>query len=352
MANSIGKSLVFTSFGESHGPFIGGVLDGFPANIEIDFNFIDQELKRRRPGQSELSTKRNESDACEIISGVFNGKSTGAPIAFLIPNNDHNSKDYEQLKSVYRPGHADFVYDKKYGIRDYKGGGRSSARTTASWVVAGALAKLLLIKSFDCQIQSVVASVHDINVPEIYTVDWSQAEQSIVRCPVPAISAKMEEKIKQARDSGDSLGGTIATKVTNCPVGFGEPLFDKLNADLAKSIFSINAVKGIEFGKGFASTLMYGSEYNDGALSLDNKEGGITAGISNGHSIEFLTAFKPVSSISKPQNVMDTDGEIRELIIEGRHDPCVLPRAVPIVEAMTAIVVADHSLLNLKFSKI
>ncbi|MBL7835876.1 MAG: chorismate synthase [Bacteroidetes bacterium] len=352
MGNSIGKSLVFTSFGESHGPFIGGVLDGFPSGLDIDFEFINSELQRRKPGQSDISTTRNEDDHCEFISGVFEGKSTGAPIAFLIANKNQQSKDYEKLKSVYRPGHADYVYDKKYGIRDYRGGGRSSARTTASWVVAGALSKLYLKTNFQCHIQSVVASVHQIRLENVFKLDWRDAEKSIVRCPNTETAEKMIESIQKARSNGDSLGGTIATRVINCPLGLGEPVFDKLNADLAKAIFSIQAVKGIEFGLGFESTKMYGSEYNDDAYSTENKEGGISAGISNGHSIEFTAAFKPVSSIAKTQQVLTNEGSIIPLSIEGRHDPCVLPRAVPIVEAMTALVLADHALLNLKYQKI
>lgn len=352
MANSFGKNLVLTSFGESHGSHVGGVLDGLPAGVSIDESLIQLELDRRRPGQSDISTQRQEDDKIQILSGVFEGKSTGAPIAFIIPNKDQKSKDYEALKDLYRPGHADFVYESKYGLRDYRGGGRSSARATASWVAAGAMAKMYLMSEFDCKIQSVVASVHDIQVADIFKSDWSDAESSAVRCPDPLVSQAMIEKIELAKRSGDSLGGTIATKAINCPVGWGEPLFDKLNSDLAKAIFSINAVKGIEFGLGFDSTGLYGSSYNDDAYSTDNKEGGITAGISNGQDIEFTCAFKPVSSIAKTQNMKTRSGEIKSVNIEGRHDPCVLPRAVPIVEAMTALVLADHALLNLKYRKI
>ncbi|MCC6818392.1 MAG: chorismate synthase [Bacteroidia bacterium] len=352
MGNSIGKSLVLTSFGDSHGPYIGAVLDGFPSGIEIDLELIKLDLNRRRPGQSAISTLRNEEDNFQIISGIFEGKSTGTPITILIENKDHKSSDYESLKNLYRPGHADFVYDKKYGFRDHRGGGRSSARVTAAWVAAGAIAKTLLQKWYQCEVHSVVSSVYNLEVDNVFQLDWHEAENNLVRCPNPEIAQKMIDCIHQAQIDGDSLGGKIATKVTNCPIGFGEPLFDKLNADLAKSIFSINAVKGLEFGSGFESSKMLGSEYNDDAVSIENKEGGITGGLSNGKQLEFTTAFKPVSSIAKTQKINTKEGQIIDHSIEGRHDPCVLPRAVPIVEAMTALCLADHALLNLKFGKL
>lgn len=351
MGNSLGHNLVITSFGESHGPYIGLVLDGFPPKISIDLEWIAKDLSRRRPGQSSISTQRNESDSFQIISGIFEGKSTGAPITILIPNEDQRPTDYDAIKDIYRPGHADKVYDLKYGNRDHRGGGRSSARITAAWVAAGTLAKMLLKDWHGCQVQSVVSAVHHLRVNDIFSLDWTNSESNPMRCPDARMAEKMIELVEQVKLEGDSVGGLIATKVTNCPNSLGEPVFDKLNADLAKAMFSINAVKGVSFGLGFESTLLKGSEYNDDALSESNKEGGITGGISNGNNIEFITAFKPVSSISKTQSVQTKDGQIKEHSISGRHDPCVLPRAVPIVEAMTAICLADHVLMNLKYKK-
>ncbi len=350
MASSLGKILTLTSFGESHGPYVGAVLDGFPPGISIDHAFIQSELDRRKPNQSAFSTARNEDDAYQIVSGIFDGRSTGTPITILIPNKQQNPADYDHLKNIYRPGHGDFVYDKKYGIRDYKGGGRSSARITAAWVAAGALAKTYLRQAYNINIQSVVSRVHLCGIEHPFAVaDWSKAENNAVRCPDELVAADMLALIEQAKADGDSLGGVISTRVNHCPVGFGEPVFDKLNADLAKAIFSINAVKGMEFGLGFESSRLKGSENNDTPNSGSNNDGGITAGISNGRPVEFNTAFKPVSSISIEQEALNTSNEIEKLSIRGRHDSCILPRAVPIVEAMTALVLADHALLNLKY---
>lgn len=352
MANTFGHSLTITSFGESHGSAIGVVLDGLPSNFELDLKFIQSELDRRKPGQSSISTQRQESDEFEIISGLFDGKTTGTPICIVIQNTDQRSKDYSDLKDIYRPGHADQSYDLKYKHRDYRGGGRSSARLTAPWVAAGAIAKQFLKEKFNISIQSVVSAIHNVSVPKIFETDWSNSESNIVRCPDNSKAREMVELIEHVRTSGDSVGGIVSTKVINCPPGLGEPLFDKLNADIAKAIFSINAVKGLEFGSGFAAIGMKGSEHNDTPESNSNHEGGISGGISTGKNIEFNTAFKPVSSIAIAQKAYDSQGGISELNIKGRHDPCVVPRAVPIVEAMTALVIADHILLNLKYDKL
>lgn len=351
MSNRIGHSLNITSFGESHGNMVGVVIDGFPAAFPIDLDYIQSELNRRRPGQSDITSARNEGDKFTIVSGVFNGLSTGAPICIQIPNESQISKDYEHLKDVYRPGHADQVYDEKYGHRDYLGGGRSSARITAAWVAAGALFKTYLLHNAGITVQAVVSSVADISVQNIFEIDWLYAEENSVRCPDPNTAKQIQELIKQTASEGDSLGGVISCRVSHCPSGLGEPVFDKLNADIAKAIFSINAVKGIEFGAGFESSKHKGSENNDVPNSSMNNDGGITAGISNGKDILFNTAFKPVSSIAKEQMAINKNGEIVPLQIKGRHDPCVLPRAVPIVEAMTALVLCDHLLLNLKYKK-
>lgn len=351
MSNRIGHSLNITSFGESHGNMVGVIIDGFPAAFPIDLDYIQSELNRRRPGQSDITSARNEGDKFTIVSGVFNGLSTGAPICIQIPNESQISKDYEHLKDVYRPGHADQVYEEKYGHRDYLGGGRSSARITAAWVAAGALFKTYLLHNAGITVQAVVSSVADISVQNIFEIDWLYAEENSVRCPDPKTAKQIQELIKQTASEGDSLGGVISCRVSHCPSGLGEPVFDKLNADIAKAIFSINAVKGIEFGAGFESSKHKGSENNDAPNSSMNNDGGITAGISNGKDILFNTAFKPVSSIAKEQMAINKNGEIVPLQIKGRHDPCVLPRAVPIVEAMTALVLCDHLLLNLKYKK-
>lgn len=351
MANRLGHSLTITSFGESHGIAVGVVLDGFPSGFPIQTSVIQKELDRRKPGQSDITTSRQETEEFEILSGVFEGKSTGAPICILIPNKNQKSADYEQLKSVYRPGHADFTYFEKYGIRDYRGGGRSSARTTAAWVAAAAIVKDYLLVEHKIQIQSVVKKVGSIEVENIYRLDWINAENNKIRCPDAQKALEMENLIKSTAEAGDSLGGVISTRVKNCPVGLGEPLFNKLNADLAQAIFSINAVKGLEFGSGFEGSETKGSENNDVIGSGKNNDGGITGGISNGNEICFNTAFKPVSSISIEQNMLTVVNSVEPVKITGRHDPIVLPRAVPIVEAMTTLTIADHLFLNLKYKK-
>jgi len=347
--SSIGSVFKLTTFGESHGPAIGGVIDGFPPNINIDLEFIQSELNKRRPGQSNIVTARNEPDQLLILSGVFEGKSTGTPIGFMIQNNDSKSKDYEHLKNAYRPSHADFVYDKKYGHRDYLGGGRSSARETAARVVAGAFAKLYL-DSFGIKVVAFVDQVGSIklNSQEIADVDLSLIESNSVRCPHFDKASMMEELIKNVRKQGDTIGGAISCRVTGLPIGLGEPVFDKLNADIGKAILSINAVKGIEFGDGFDSIELHGSEHNDLFLpngkTITNHSGGIVGGLSNGMPILFRVAFKPVATILKDQISISSEGDEIVLSGRGRHDACVVPRAVVIVEAMTAIVVLDHLL--------
>jgi chorismate synthase len=351
MANRLGHSLTVTSFGESHGPMVGVVVDGFPAGFQIDEASVQRALDRRRPGQSDLSTSRSESDRFEILSGIFEGLTTGAPIAIVVPNKDQKPADYDALKNIYRPGHADQVYAEKYGHRDHRGGGRSSARVTAAWVAAGDIARQFLHNAHAITIQSVVSKVGTLGVGYVFELDWTEAENNAVRCPDARMALAMEDLIRKTASEGDSLGGIISTRIQNCPAGLGEPLFDKLNADLAKAIFSINAVKGLEFGSGFAGTERKGSENNDTAGSGKNNDGGITGGISNGRDIVFNTAFKPVSSISAEQMAYSIVGDIVPVQITGRHDPCVLPRAVPIVEAMSALVLTDHLLLHLKYKK-
>lgn len=352
--NTLGKILQITSFGESHGPQIGVVIDGFPAGFKVDYDAIQGQLNRRKPGQSDITTTRREPDEFQIMSGVFEGKTTGAPITILIPNKDTKSGDYENLKNVYRPSHADFTYEKKYGIRDYRGGGRSSARITAGWVAAGALAQQYLKKVCNLECISWVDSIYNIaaNVDEAI-LQSAQIEASKVRCPDHSASLKMEELIVQAKQSGDSLGGTIRGLIRNCPVGIGEPVFGKLNALLAHAFFSINAVKGVEFGDGFDITTKKGSEVNDEFAEIagvvrtsSNHSGGIQGGISNGEDITFKIAFKPTATILKEQNTVNDAGEKQVLLARGRHDPCVLPRAVPIVDSMAALVLMDLYLEN------
>ena len=354
--SSIGSLFRLTTFGESHGPAIGGVIDGFPPNVNIDVKFIQSELNKRRPGQSNLVTARNETDQLLILSGVFEGKSTGTPIGFMIQNKDAKSKDYEHLKNAYRPSHADFVYDKKYGHRDYLGGGRSSARETASRVVAGAFAKLFL-SSYGITITAFVDQVGNIrmNSEEISAVDLSLIESNDVRCPHLAKASLMEELIKKIRKQGDTIGGAISCSVSGVPIGLGEPVFDKLNADIGKAILSINAVKGIEFGDGFDAIELLGSEHNDlffsNGQTHSNHSGGIVGGISNGMPILFRVAFKPVATLLKDQLSINSAGEEIILKGKGRHDACVVPRAVVIVEAMTAIVLLDQLLRNNVFKR-
>jgi len=346
--NSIGQLFCLTTFGESHGTAIGGIVDGCPAGLSLDIEVIQKELNRRKPGQSSITTARKESDTVQILSGVFEGKTTGAPIGFIIPNKDQRSKDYSNLKDVYRPSHADFTYDSKYGFRDYRGGGRSSARETANWVVAGAIAKQLL-KSVN--IHAFVSSVGEEFVLKPYhELDFKQTENSLVRCPDEEVAYRMIAAIEQAKIEGDSLGGTITCVAQGVPAGWGEPIFDKLHARLGKAMLSINAVKGFEYGSGFCGAKMKGSAHNDSYVevgkTISNFSGGIQGGVSNGMDIFFRVAFKPTATIMKEQNTINQKGEAVQLQAEGRHDPCVVPRAVPVVEAMAAIVLADFYLLN------
>lgn len=356
--NSIGEIFRVTTYGESHGAGIGAVIDGCPAGLEIVMEEIQKDLDRRKPGQSRITTQRKESDTIQILSGVYEGKSLGTPIALFIKNEDAKPKDYDPIKDSFRPSHADFTYQAKYGIRDHRGGGRSSARATAAVVAAGAIAKMLLKQegiacgAFVSQIGNIVHELSNMN--EIHLEELLQnSESNIVRCPDGASAEKMIELIENIRKEGDSVGGMITGVVKNCPVGLGEPLFDKLQADLAKAIFSINAVHGFEYGSGFAGSALKGSENNDAYYNDDGKiktrtnySGGIQGGISNGMDIYFRVAFKPVATIMTAQESVNAAGDSVEVKGRGRHDPCVLPRAVPIVEAMTAIVIADHLLRN------
>ena len=356
--NTFGKHFQITTFGESHGKSIGGIIDGVPAGLIVDLQHIQSELNRRRPGSSELTTPRNESDKVEFLSGLveLDGAITtlGTPIGFSIPNKDAKSSDYDHVESTFRPSHADYTYSAKYGLRDHRGGGRASARETASRVVAGAFASQLLKHSCGTQISAYVERVQDIsmpNPPAFY--DKALVEASRIKCPNPDVSTRMEQRIASIKDAGDSVGGAIVVVAKNIEVGLGEPVFDKLNADLAKALMSIPAVKAIEFGSGVSGTLMTGSQHNDaftsenGEISTStNRSGGIQGGISNGEEIVIRLSFKPTSTIMSPQNTVDSDGNSAVLYGKGRHDPCVLPRAVAIVEAMTAITLADHFLRN------
>lgn len=346
--NSFGNILRLTTFGESHGPAIGGVLDGFPAGIDIDIQFIQNELNRRRPGQSKLTTSRQEKDAVEILSGTFEGKSTGAPIAFIVRNENQHSSDYSELKDLFRPSHADFTYTEKYGIRDYTGGGRASARTTIAQVAGGAFAKLLLAK-LNIEITAYTSQVGPIKTSkEYYELDLTTVDDNPVRCPDQSIAKEMEELILQTKTDGDTIGGIISCVIKNCPTGLGEPQFDKLHAKLAQSMLSINAAKGFEYGSGFGGVDKKGSEINDIFINKDgvirtktNYSGGIQGGVSNGEDIYFRVAFKAVPTLLKDQSSVNSKGEEVTYKARGRHDPCVLPRAVPIVEAMAALTIAD-----------
>lgn len=344
--NSFGKLLRLTSFGESHGPAIGGVIDGFPAGVDLDLTAVQAQMARRRPGQSRLTTQRKEGDEVEWLSGIFDGKSTGMPIAFLIRNKDAKSKDYDHLKHNFRPSHADQVYQEKYGLRDYRGGGRSSARETAVRVAAGSLAQQLIPS---LKIRAYVSGVGSLELDANKELDLEGIDANIVRCPDPSMAAQFEAEIESARKSGDSLGGIISCRVSNMPIGLGEPVFDKLHADLGKAMLSINAVKGFEIGSGFKGSQLKGSEHNDSfdknGKRLSNNAGGVEGGISNGEDLYFRIAFKPVATIMKDQIGINDQGESVSIKGKGRHDPCVVPRAVPIVEAMTALVLADHLLL-------
>ena len=344
--NIFGTLFKLTTFGESHGPAIGGVIDGCPAGIPIDLEAIQGDLDRRRPGQSAIVTQRKEPDEVNFFSGIFDGKTTGTPIGFAIHNTNQKSKDYSHIQDSYRPSHADYVYDEKYGIRDYRGGGRSSARETASRVVAGAIAKQLLKPiSIEAYVSAVGTLSLDTHPSE---VDLSGVENNPVRCPDSAKAAEMEALIKQIRKEGDTIGGVITCVIKNVPVGIGEPAFDKLHAELGKAMLSINAVKGFEYCSGFAGTQKKGSEHNDlfnsDGTTQTNHSGGIQGGISNGMDIYFNVAFKPVATIMQNQETINSKGEKIQMQGKGRHDPCVVPRAVPIVEAMAALVLADFNL--------
>ena len=346
--NSYGTLFRLTTFGESHGEALGGIIDGCPSGITLDLEAIQFEMSRRKPGQSAIVTQRKESDDVQFLSGIFEGKTTGTPIGFIIPNTNQKSDDYSHIKDNYRPSHADYVYEKKYGVRDYRGGGRSSARETASRVVAGAIAKQMLP---NIKINAYVSSVGSISLDKPYQeLDFSKTENNPVRCPDEESASKMEEYIRVIKKQGDTVGGTISCVIQNVPVGLGEPVFDKLHAELGKAMLSINAVKGFEFGSGFEGSKMKGSEHNDlynqDGSTKTNLSGGIQGGISNGMDIYFRVAFKPVATIMQKQDSLDNKGNITEMSGKGRHDPCVVPRAVPIVEAMAAIVIADFFLIN------
>ena len=341
--NTFGKYFSITTFGESHGPALGGIIDGCPSGVTLDMEAIQREMDRRKPGQSTLVTQRKEADEVQFLSGIFEGKTTGTPIGFTIGNTNSKSQDYEHIKAAYRPSHADYVYDQKYGIRDYRGGGRSSARETACRVVGGAIAKQLLDPM---KITAYVSAVGDIRLEKDYTtLDFNLIESNAVRCPDQEVARAMEQHIRQVKKEGDSIGGIITCVIQNVPVGLGAPVFDKLDAVLAQAMLSINAVKGVEFGSGFAGTQLRGSQHNDILLpngrTATNNAGGIVGGISNGMDIYFNVAFKPTATIMKDQLSINSDNEVVTVEGKGRHDACVLPRAVPIVESMAALVLVD-----------
>jgi chorismate synthase len=345
--NSFGQLFRLTTFGESHGVALGGVIDGCPAGVELDLQKIQDELDRRKPGQSAIVTQRKEPDTVEIFSGVFEGKTTGTPIGFAIRNTNQKSKDYSHIKDSYRPSHADYVYDRKYGFRDYRGGGRSSARETASRVVAGAIAKQLLK---DIKITAYVSQVGGLKLEKSYDqLDFSVIESNPVRCADMKMASRMEEYIKSIKKEGDTIGGVVTCVIQNVPIGLGEPVFDKLHAKLGEAMLSINAVKGFEYGSGFDGVKMKGSEHNDAynsdGTTKTNRSGGIQGGISNGMDIYFSVAFKPVATVLQAYETINKEGEKVTTKGKGRHDPCVVPRAVPIVEAMAALVLADYMLL-------
>ncbi|MBO4464843.1 MAG: chorismate synthase [Prevotella sp.] len=386
MRNSFGNVFTLTTFGESHGPAVGGVVDGMPAGIEVDLDFIQHELNRRRPGQSAITTSRQEADQVELLSGVFEGRTTGCPIGFIVRNQNQHSKDYDELRTLFRPSHADYTYFYKYGTRDHRGGGRSSARITISRVVAGALAKLAL-KQLGITIEAYTSQVGNIALEHDYRhYDLSLTESNAVRCPDPEKAKEMERLISEVKAEGDTIGGIISCIIRGCPAGLGEPEFDKLHAQLAHAMLSINAVKGFEYGEGFAGVTQRGSQQNDVFVNeelrmkneefataipsldgtapanstlntqhstlntLTNHSGGIQGGISNGQDIYFCVAFKPVATLLREQQTVDMEGNATTFTAKGRHDPCVLPRAVPVVEAMAAITLLDHYLLS-KMSK-
>lgn len=358
MANSYGKAFRISTFGESHGPAIGVVIDGCPAGLEIDLEAIQADLDRRKPGQSRITTQRREADEVEVLSGIFEGKSTGMPIALLIRNADARSKDYSHIADKFRPSHADYTYSAKYGHRDYRGGGRSSARETAARVAAGAVARQFLALQ-GISSRAYVSQVGPLKLEQAYhELDLKLTESNIVRCPDPAMAEKMIALIDETRKNRDTIGGVITGVIEGVPAGLGEPVFDKLHAELGKAMLSINAVKGFEYGSGFAGVEMYGSEHNDAIEKAGGKirtrtnySGGIQGGISNGETIYFRVAFKPVATLMMDQDSINEQGEAVTVSGKGRHDPCVVPRAVPIVEAMAALVIADFLLRN-KMSKL
>lgn len=346
---NLGNFLTLSTFGESHGVAYGGIITNFPAGVAVDFDEIQHQLNRRKPGQSTIVTQRKESDTVKFLSGIFEGKSTGTPIAFIIENENQKSQDYDHIKLKYRPSHADFTYGQKFGIRDYRGGGKSSARETLNWVAAGSLAKQLLPKNVE--INAYVSSVGEIFCVKPYQdLDFSKTESNEVRCPDTKTAEKMIEKIKEIKKNGNTIGGTITCVIKNLPVGIGEPVFGKLQAELAKAMLNINACKGFEYGSGFCGAKMTGTEHNDlfneDFTTKTNLSGGIQGGISNGMDVYFRVAFKPVATILQPQESVDKFGN--SVIVEGkgRHDACVLPRAVPIVENLAAFVLADLFLIN------
>jgi chorismate synthase len=356
--NTFGTLFKLTTFGESHGVALGGIIDGCPAGLEIDLEFVKSELQRRKPGQSHITTQRKEEDEVKFLSGIFEGKTTGHPIGFTIENTNQKPTDYEHIKDTFRSSHADFTYQEKYGIRDYRGGGRSSARETACRIVGGAIAKLYL-KHLNVSIQAYVSQVGHIKLEKTYQeLDLSKTEESIIRCPDAATAYKMVSYIEDIRKEGDTIGGIVSCVINGTPIGLGEPVFDKLHADLGKAMLSINAVKGFEYGEGFNSINFKGSELNDSFVrssevennkkitTSTNHSGGIQGGISNGQDIYFNVAFKPVATIMQDQQSVDKDGNETVIKGKGRHDPCVLPRAVPIVESMAALVIADFALRN------
>lgn len=351
--NTFGNFFKLTTFGESHGEAMGGVIDGCPAGVSIDLDAIENQMMRRRPGQSVIVTQRKEADTVRFLSGIFEGKTTGSPIGFIIENTNQKSADYTHIKDNYRPSHADYTFDKKYGHRDYRGGGRSSARETACRVAAGAIASQLL---GTIAITGYVSSVGDLTLEKPYQeLDFNRVDSNVVRCPDAEMASKMIAKIKEVKKQGDTIGGIITCVIQNVPVGLGEPVFDKLHAQLGKAMLSINAVKGFEFGSGFKGATMNGSEHNDlfneDGTTKSNLSGGVQGGISNGMDIYFRVAFKPVATIMQKQQTINSKGEKVEMQGKGRHDPCVVPRAVPIVEAMAALTIADFWLAN-KLSKL
>lgn len=356
--NTFGKLFTLTTFGESHGVAVGGVVDGMPPGIPIDIDFIQRELARRKPGQSRITTDRKELDQVELLSGVFEGKSTGTPIGFIVRNRNQQSKDYDSIANLFRPSHADYTYYNKYGIRDYRGGGRASARITLSRVVAGALAKLVL-KQKGISITAYTSQVGNITLDKDYQkYDFSLIESNPVRCPEPEKAKEMEALIAEMKREGDTIGGIVTCVIKGCPVGLGEPEFDKLHAQLGAAMLSINAAKGFEYGEGFAGSSWRGSQQNDvfipssdkqqahGIKTKTNHSGGIQGGISNGEDIYFRVAFKPVATLLMEQETVNKEGEATKIDVHGRHDPCVLPRAVPIVEAMAAMTILDALLVD------